>query len=624
MKNTEFFHQKSSEYKAKADQYRVKQNRLALIRLIIFIASATLICILANMRLLSYLLFAVPLSVAIFGFALSRYNKLKDLAAHFSRLQHINDQEILREENKLAAFPKGQKFLDRNHAYLADLDIFGTHSLFQLLNRTTTESGEERLASWLTASASEETIIKRQAAIKELTPKVDWRQDFQSAGMAFTNPESNRTALHNWSREPVQLLPKKRKYQAIAVFLGFLAIVSTFYFAQHLLDVLRLIAPFSILHAIPLGVSLAINGLVLKRLKKITLAISEQLHRSVAILNGYEALIRQVESTSFETAPLRRLKAAFKLDNFSAAVEIRKLRRILDVLMQRKSKDPVGGNAFYTILNQFFLLDIHWVLLTESWKNKNGHRFSEWANAISELEALCSLSGFAFSNPSYAFPELSDRSFDIHLETLGHPLIHPGKRVCNDFDLHGVGSVAIITGSNMAGKSTFLRTLGVNLVLAFAGAPCCISTGRVSRIQLFTSMRTQDNLEEGVSSFYAELRRIEQLLKLSETGQSQVFFLLDEIFKGTNSQDRYKGGISLISQLSKLHTFGLVSTHDLELARTASVHIPVQQYSFNSGIKDTALYFDYKLTPGLCRDFNASELMKKSGIKILPELERIE
>src|SRR5690606_37476689 len=170
---------------------------------------------------------------------------------------------------------------------------------------------------------------------------------------------------------------------------------------------------------------------------------------------------------------------------------------ILDVFMQRKSNDPVGGNAFYTILNQFFLLDIHWVLLTESWKNENGHRFSEWANAISELEALCSLSGFAFSNPSYAFPELSDRSFDIHLETLGHPLVHPGKRVCNDFDLHGAGSVAIITGSNMAGKSTFLRTLGVNLVLAFAGAPCCISTGRVSRIQLFTSMRTQDNLEEG-------------------------------------------------------------------------------------------------------------------------------
>ncbi len=616
----EFYYQKSNAYKAKADLYRVKQNRFAIVRLVIFIASAALVFMMANMRLLHYLLLVIPLGIGAFGFALSRYNKFKDLAAHFSRLKQINEQEILRLENQLAAFPDGRQFLDRSHPYLADLDIFGSHSLFQLINRTTTGSGEQRLASWLAAPAAEEVIAARQEAIKELAPKADWRQDFQSAGMAFTNPESNWAALLNWSQEPVRLLPRKRRYLAIGFILASSSIACTLYFAQHLLDVLRLTAPFSITYIIPLAITLTVSSLVLRKLEAHTHTVAEQLHQSAAILNGYEALILRIESASFNANLLSRLKSVFKQDRFSAGAEIRRLRKILDVLMHRKIRnDPVGGNAFYTILNQFFLLDIHWILLTESWKNKNGHRFPEWADAISEFEALCSLSGFTFSNPAYAFPVLSGRPFDIHLENLGHPLIHPGKRVCNDFDLHEAGSVAIVTGSNMAGKSTFLRTLGVNLVLAFAGAPCCITAGRVSRVQLFTSMRTQDNLEEGVSSFYAELRRIGQLLKLAEAEQSQVFFLLDEIFKGTNSQDRYKGGISLISQLSGLNTFGLISTHDLELARTADAHVPVQQYSFNSQIKDSVLYFDYKLTHGLCRDFNASELMKRNGIKILPE-----
>jgi DNA mismatch repair ATPase MutS len=172
----------------------------------------------------------------------------------------------------------------------------------------------------------------------------------------------------------------------------------------------------------------------------------------------------------------------------------------------------------------------------------------------------------------------------------------------------------------MAGKSTFLRTLGVNLVLALMGAPCCAASGKVSPIKIFTSMRTQDNLEEGISSFYAELRRIEQLLKLIESGQA-IFFLLDEMFKGTNSQDRYKGGASLIRQLSELNAFGIISTHDLELAKLTANDPHVANFSFNSEIKEGEIIFNYALTKGICNDFNASALMKKSGIKILPDTE---
>jgi DNA mismatch repair ATPase MutS len=203
---------------------------------------------------------------------------------------------------------------------------------------------------------------------------------------------------------------------------------------------------------------------------------------------------------------------------------------------------------------------------------------------------------------------------------LGHPLLPPAKRVCNDFALEGQGSIDMITGSNMAGKSTFLRTVGINLVLAFVGAPCCASTASISSIRIFSSMRTQDNLEEGISSFYAELKRVEQLLALLEKGEP-IFFMLDEMFKGTNSKDRHKGGFSLIKQLADLNAFGLISTHDLDLATLAGKHELVTNFSFNSEIKEGEMLFNYTLTPKLCTDFNASELMKRSGIKILSDIE---
>ena len=181
----------------------------------------------------------------------------------------------------------------------------------------------------------------------------------------------------------------------------------------------------------------------------------------------------------------------------------------------------------------------------------------------------------------------------------------------------------MITGSNMAGKSTFLRTVGVNLVLALMGAPCCAKSGQVSHMKMFTNMRTQDNLEEGISSFYAELKRVERLLTLIKSGEP-IFFMLDEMFKGTNSQDRYKGGVSLIKQLSELNAFGLISTHDLELAKLAGNHMIVSNHSFNSQINDGEMSFDYQLTDGICTDFNASELMKRSGIKVLDDIESLE
>jgi DNA mismatch repair ATPase MutS len=278
------------------------------------------------------------------------------------------------------------------------------------------------------------------------------------------------------------------------------------------------------------------------------------------------------------------------------------------------------NHQFYAAFNNLWFLDVYLIILTEKWKNKNGSSIGGWVSAINEFEALNSLAGFQYSNPTFTFPEIKDDSYCIHFEMLGHPLISEKKRVSNDFSLNRRGEIAMITGSNMAGKSTFLRTVGINMVLALTGAPCCAKHGQLSNLKIFSSMRTQDSLEEGVSSFYAELKRIEQLLKLIQSGQP-IFFLLDEMFKGTNSKDRHRGGFSLIKQLKELNAFGIISTHDLDLAVLAGKHTIVTNYSFNSNIREGKMNFNYLLTNELCSDFNASELMKQSGIKVLPYVE---
>jgi DNA mismatch repair ATPase MutS len=261
------------------------------------------------------------------------------------------------------------------------------------------------------------------------------------------------------------------------------------------------------------------------------------------------------------------------------------------------------------------------ILGIEKWKSKNKAFLKPWAEVVSVFEVINSFAGFYYSNPSYTFPEFVEKNNYIHFEALGHPLLNSKKRVCNTFHSKGHGAIVMITGSNMGGKSTFLRAVGVNIVLALAGAPCCAKNGQISNLKLFSSMRTQDNLMKGISSFYAELHRIEKMLKLIKKNNN-VFFLLDEIFKGTNSEDRHRGGFSLIHQISKLKASGIIATHDIELAKLAGNKMLVKNYSFNSEIEDDTMIFSYKLHPSICNDFNASELMEKSGIKIINDISK--
>ncbi|OEK00686.1 DNA mismatch repair protein MutS [Roseivirga sp. 4D4] len=603
------------QYKQEAEALEEQTRRYSLLRLVAFIFSFILIIILANERLLEVVWVVGPICIFVFVSLLKHYNELMRQKQRANFLKQINENELLRLKNELSGFDKGLSQLDEEHAYMADLDIFGSHSLFQLLNRTTTESGSLRLAQWLSRPATKPIILERQQAIQELNPNIVWRQEFEAAGLPFANTNSEYQKLLNWVAGDNQLLSKKNVYLAGSVVLGVLALT------LGLLSFFNSTSPDLKFYLPPFLIVMFLNYRILKKVAPLSEDIIDSTHQNVQTLGGYQMLARTILSEEFQSKRLQGLQKDLQQKDSSAIDEMGSLKKILSFFQLRGTKRS-DNNKFYGLLNQFLLFDIYCILKAEQWKSRNRAHIQSWVEAISEFEALNSLAGFAYSNPDFAFPEIKEAPYHIQFETLGHPLINAENRVCNDFNLSGQGQITMITGSNMAGKSTFLRTVGTNLVLALMGAPCCAKSGQVSHMKMFTSMRTKDNLEEGVSSFYAELQRVEQLLALITSGEP-IFFMLDEMFKGTNSEDRYKGGVSLIKQLNELNAFGIVSTHDLELANLSGKHMIVSNLSFNSKIADGELSFNYKLTEGICTDFNASELMKRSGIKVLKDIESL-
>ncbi len=602
-------------YDAKLLKLSKLLNRISYLRLLIFVISSIILIYLFRFNLLIPILIVFPLSILCFGVAITYHHKTAFLKKHTAFLKGINESEILREKCNLEEFDTGHQFINQNHPYTSDLDIFGQHSIFQLLNRTTTESGMILLSEWLSEPAPNNEILDRQKAIKEIAQNLDWRQDFQASGMHFQNKKSDYYKLLDWVAAPVVLLKHRRIYLAVAIILSGLSFLALYFYIPHF-D-----SPIWYIYLLPFMTVYFIMSRILKKLKPIADDIVKISQENIDTLRGYRTLINKIECESFESNKLCELQSILK-GKYSAYNEINRLCKLLEFSQQRGLRTKfisVGGNYFYSLLNSFLLLDIYLIIGIEKWKSKNKAVLKSWSKVVSEFEVVNSLAGFCYSNPSYTFPELVEKDNYIHFESLGHPLINSNKRVCNNFHSEGQGDIVLITGSNMGGKSTFLRAVGVNLVLAFAGAPCCAIQGQVSNLKLFTSMRTQDNLKEGVSSFYAELSRIEKMLKLIESNQN-TFFLLDEMFKGTNSEDRHKGGFSLINQLSKLKTSGIIATHDIELAKLSGNKRLVTNYSFNSEIKDNSMIFSYELHPGICNDFNASELMKKSGIEILSNI----
>ncbi len=596
MNINKIFQQRESEFRITGESFARKSSLIGILRLALFLVAAVAVVYFANARMIEIVGFITVGFVLVF-FPLVKYNNSLNRKRDKAMLQAgFNKDEQLRLELDFDSFDQGSEFSGIDHPYSADLDIFGSNSVFQLLNRTSTGAGRALMAEWLKNLSTVAEMEKRQEAVRELIDEIDWRQEFQANGVHKREEEEQVEILKAWVKSPIQLQQKLHFQLArwISPALALAAIVAFFSFGV------------SFYWAV---LALIVNGFWLRAVLKLAGETTEQTYESMGALKAYRELIAMMETRGFQSGKLQALKEEFVQGQSRASREIRRLQIILDNLQVR-------ANVLHALFNLLFLLDIHWLIAAESWRKRNQEHVIAWFRAINEMEVVTSLAGFAYANPVFVFPTLHKENYMYQAAGLGHPLIPEDSRVSNNFAIAGQGNVHLITGSNMSGKSTFLRTTGVNAILAFIGAPVCAREMEIGRMRVFTSMRNQDNLEENISSFYAELRRIRMLLNIASHEGPGVFYCLDEILKGTNSKDRHNGAAALIRQLSKEKAFGLVSTHDLELGDLAGESKGISNYSFNSSMLDGKINFDYKLKEGLCHSFNASELMKQMGIEL--------
>lgn len=588
------FSENQKRYQSEYDTFDRQYQFYSLIRIALFLISVGLASYLFYSREMIMGGVVGTIGILIFGLVVNHHKKIAFNRKQRDLLVLSNQEEIQRLDLELASFDKGDDFIDDNHNYTSDLDVFGSNSLFQLLNRTTIPTGRKKLAEWLKSPTSRAEIEKRQAAIVELRDKNEWRQNFHAFPRHQHDPkvEEKFEAFSEWmSASPVEGLSKKF---VLGILLGIFNLT------------IVLLVIFLVINYKFLFLSMLLGFGLIRSLQEPTKEATDASEIGVKLLSSYQLLMKWLAREQWNSDLVKEQVSLIQTPK-PAVQEIDKLRRLLDTLSSR-------NNFIYWIFNPLFAIDIHLVIRIENWKRNNSDHFELWIEAISEIEALSGIAGYAFANPDYAFPEIASEDFQLECKTLAHPLIKTSKRVGNDFNIDGEGRIGVITGSNMSGKSTFLRTVGINLLLAQIGAPVCASSFKFSPTQLFTSMRTSDNLEESVSSFYAELKRIERLLQLVANNQP-IFFMLDEILKGTNTKDRHLGAQSLIKQLGNEKCTGLISTHDIGLGEI-NKSTNILNLHFSSEIVDHELIFDYTLKKGVCQSFNASELMSRIGIRL--------
>jgi len=590
----EVYQSREAEFSASADALRKLSDRLSVARLVAFAGGLVLFAVLLSF---SFIAAVSALTVALITLAwlVIKYETTEKSRKRYLRLAEINRMELLCLEGEFSGYKTGEEYSERDHPYSYDLDIFGKASLFQYICRTTSGPASDRLAEYLKQAATQEEIFLRQEAVAELQPLTDWRQELMTLGYLTAGAGSDPAPLMQWL-ESDDLFRKTTREKIVTGCLSLLALA----------------AVIAVIAGLPVGIltPVFIVNFVFyfTRYRKIS-KLQGQVSRSSDLLKAYSEIIKMIESRDFTSPLLQTVQSTFRGD-IPASDHIRQLSKLVGRLDWRLNM------LMSAPLNLLFFTDIHFCLALERWKRKHASRIPGWFASMAEFEVLASLANMAFNNPAWVYPQVTEDYFVFRAEDMGHPLIPAGRRICSDFAARGAGKAIIVTGSNMSGKSTFLRTCGVNAVLAFAGAPVCASAFTLSHVRLHSSMRISDSLEENISSFYAELRRLREIISGAES-EPKVFLLLDEILRGTNSDDRYTGSVALIKQLTGYGAVAMVATHDLRLAGMEQ-ELPdaIENYHFDVKVNGDELFFDYRLTAGICSSFNASLLMKKMGIKV--------
>ncbi|MBX2934319.1 MAG: hypothetical protein KF825_08740 [Ferruginibacter sp.] len=544
-----------------------------------------------------YILIPVLLLAILFTRLIYIDLKNKSHIEHTGFLISINEAELKALAHDYLSFPDGNEFINKEHLYANDLDIFGHASLYQFINRTNSEMGNATLANWMLNPADKKNIMQRQEAVQELKVLHEWRQQLQALGAGKKIQVATKTRLQQWFQEKEQFI-KNKAWQVLQYLLP------AFIITAIILNILEMLSGYARNYCLLIA---AIAAFYIY--KKVT-PIHQQVSKITEELEVLTESIQLIEETNFKSGYLKQLQNQFKFQSSNASLKLNQLKKILERFDLRYN--PVVFIPLAIIMQW----DLQQAIALEKWKNKYHTDVLNWFNALGEFEALNSLAILSFNHPGWCFPEIKDEFFFIEGKNIGHPLIENEKCVTNQIHINKTGKLMLVTGSNMAGKSTYLRSIGINTVLAMAGAPVCASSFSISPVQVISSMRITDNLEESTSTFYAELKKLKTVIDKVNDNE-KVFILLDEILRGTNSFDRHTGSAALIKQLIKHHAVGIIATHDIELAALKN-EFPenILNYHFDVQVSNDELYFDYKLKDGICNSMNASILMKKIGIEL--------
>lgn len=521
----------------------------------------------------------------------------------FFRRKYIDTQsELLVNEQKgldldYQAFDGGSEFIEGEHSFSLDLDLFGNKSLFQAINRTVTVEGKKRLATWLKQPLDQKNnIYQRQEAIQELSKQPEQFQSFYTNGK-MTQEESN--SLHKME----DLTQESSFFSQSSFWKIMIWIIPSGWVLLAIRSVMAGIAEKWF------GIYAAFSFVIAYWRAKEVNRLYQSVDKMELIFKGYANLIKCIEEREFSSPLLQQLKQCFKRNNLSASESLKQLSHHIGALNQRFSLAGV-------LLNLFCLRDIRHAIALERWRQQHQSNMLSWIETLGTFDAFYSLGNFAFNHPKYTYPEIADAYFQMQGKGLGHPLMKPNICVTNDIDIPQKPWFLIITGANMAGKSTYLRTIGVNYLLACTGSPVCAEKLVVYPAHLVTSLRTSDSLSENESYFFAELKRLKMIIDRLQTGE-KLFIILDEILKGTNSIDKQKGSLALMKQLVANQSCGIIATHDLVLG-TLEQEFPeqIKNYCFEADIQNDELSFSYRMRPGIAQNMNACFLMKKMGITV--------
>jgi hypothetical protein len=570
----------------KLQALRAKVVRLSLLRLIAFLGlGAFFILSLTDGGFWIFLLLGF---LVLFVSLIKQFNHHKDQERIYLAIEQLEKRKQWRQDRQLADLDAGLEFAEKAHPFSGDLDLFGTHSLFQLLNHSHSPSGKKALAALMMASFDPALAHQRREAVAELQDKPAFLRAMEAIGLAFA--QEKKTSWKGWL-EQAERASLLHKVLAVLGPLGGLCM---------LVLIAQGILPQAVLGAwFLLGILLL--GLVFGSLKRAAEAIPV-----AATLQSLRLRAEEIEATPFLATLLQQDQTRLLAEGKPASQQLQELDT-LGLWIQNRL------NFIYLPINLLFWTDFILFLWVAQWKKKVSSSLIQLPETLEAWEVWVSLGSFEVE-VGHAGTAAWSQAPILEAEQVFHPLLHPAKAVANSIALNADRKLVLLTGSNMSGKTTFMRTLGINAVLVNLGLRPFAERMTLGSLQLFTSMRNTDNLGESVSSFYAELFRIRTLLQRLEQGEA-IFFLLDEILKGTNTQDRISGSEALVAQLLPSQGLGMISTHDIELAALGEKEARVQNYSFHSEILDQEILFDYRLKEGACPSFNAHKLMELMGIK---------